>query len=291
MFKKLSLLLLFIAPLVMNAQYGSFSKEVISTFKGNNLSVVLDNGKTEYNDYIKQVMESSWQINKVDFISMEDFKLAQFETERSFLVKITKSDAKKYDATFLTLVNGWKKKKGNEASLYGTTVKNIPVDHEVAYIMINADKMEQDQEGSKLWLYMKCLSSFIESVSQGKITDKATADRLYASRTRQLHEMELVMTENDLDANVRAKEKTEEFYTKPYQLVDQDKIWSVIESEERNLAVVDIIFTGEHKNRHCFKTIYNVRTGEILYLNDDASLYGKKQGLIEDDLKALERAR
>ena len=70
-----------------------------------------------------------------------------------------------------------------------------------------------------------------------------------------------------------------------------DEIWSVIESEDRNFAVVDIIFTGEHKNRHCFKTIYIVQTGEILYLNDDASLYGKKQGLIEDDLKTLERAR
>ena len=291
MFKKYLLLLLFIAPLIMHAQYGSFSKEVIATFKTNGLSVVLDNGKTEYNDYIRQVMEKSWNTNKVDFISMEDFKLAQYETERSFLVKIKKSDAQKHEATFLTIVNGWKKKKGNEASVYGTSVKNVPVDHEVAYLMINADKMEQNQEGPKLWLYIKCLTSYIESAEQGIITDKATADRLYSSRTRQIHEMELVLTENDLDANVRSKEKVEEFYTKPYHLMKQEDIWTAIESEDGNLAIVDVIFTGEYKNRHCFKTIYNARTGEILYMSDDASLHGKKQGLIEDDLKRLERAR
>ncbi len=274
----------------MSAQYGTFSTEVIETFKGNPLSIVLDNGQTEYNAYIKQVIEKSWQMNAYDFISLADFKLAQLDTERSFLVKIKKADAQKHEATFLTIVNGWKKKAG-EASVYGDHVKNVPVDSEVAYIMIDADKLERNQEGPKLWLYMKSLERYIEAVSTGKITDKSTADRLYASRTRRLHEMDLILTENELDASVRAPEQIKEFYTQTYTIVSQEQLWDAIESEENDKAIVDVIFTGEYKTRHCFKTIYNARSGEILYIQNDASLHGKKQGLIDEDLKALERAR
>ena len=290
MINRSSFLLFFFIPIISLAQYGTFSKDVVDEFKKSPLSVVLDNGQSEYNDYIHLVMEDAWKLNKVDFISMADFKMAQFETERSFLVKVKKSTEQKQAATFLTILRGWKKKSG-EATTYGNSIKNVDFATEVASIMLDPDKMEQDQEGPKLWLYTKSIANFIELVGDGKITDKTTADKMYSKRTRNLHEMQLVMTKADLDASVREPKQFEEFYTKAYQIVGEEQEMGAIESEDKNLAVVDVVFTGEHKTRHCYKTIYSVRTGEIMYMNNDASLYGKKQGLIEEDLKNLERAR
>ena len=37
--------------------------------------------------------------------------------------------------------------------------------------------------------------------------------------------------------------------------------------------------------------VFNAGTGELMYLSDDAAIFGKKEGFIEEDLKALERAR
>ena len=290
MLKKLTIILFFFAPIVSMAQYGTFSKDVVDDFKKTTLSVVLDNGQTEYNEYIQMVMAQAWKMNKVDFISMSDFKAAQIDTERSFLVKVRKATDQKHEATYLTILRGWKKKNG-EASTYGNSIKNVDFATEVASIMMDPGKMEKDLEGPKLWLYMKSMANYIELVGDGKVRDKATADKIYSTRTRHLHEMELVMTEADLDASVREAKKFEEFYTKAYQIIGDDQIWGAIESEDKNLAVVDVVYTGEYKTRHCFKTIYNVRTGEVMYKSDDASLHGKKQGLIEDDLKSLERAR
>ncbi len=290
MVNKLFVLLFFFAPILTMAQYGTFSKDVVDDFKTTTLSVVLDNGNTEYNEYIKMVMEQSWKMNKVDFISMADFKIAQIDPKRSFLVKVRRATDQKHEATFLTIFRGWKKKKG-EATMYGNSIKNVAFATEVTSIMIDSDKLEKDLEGPKLWLYLKSMANYIELVGDGKVIDKTTIDKIYSSRTRNLHEMQLVMTEADLDTSVRDPKKLEEFYTKAYQIVGDDQEMGAIESEDGNLAIVDVIFTGEYKTRHCFKTIYNVRTGEIMYKSDDASLYGKKQGLIDEDLKKLERAR
>ena len=49
--------------------------------------------------------------------------------------------------------------------------------------------------------------------------------------------------------------------------------------------------TGEHKTRHCFKRVFNAGSGELMYLADDAALFGKKEGFIAEDLLALERSR
>ena len=49
--------------------------------------------------------------------------------------------------------------------------------------------------------------------------------------------------------------------------------------------------TGEYKNKHCFKRVFNAGTGELMYQSDDAALYRKKEGFIEVDLKNIERAR
>lgn len=288
MLRKFATLLLFV-PFMAFAQYGTFSKEVITEFQNLPLSVVLDNGQTEYNDYIQMVMKDFWTMNKVDFISMSDFKALQYDEDRAFLIKIKKADAKKHEATFLTIVRGWKDKKGQEAVTYANSMKYAPWATEVASIMLDPKKMEQDAEGPKLWLYVKSMVDYINQVNEGKIIDKATADRLYASRTRLLHDMQLVLAANDLDANVR--ENYGEFYTHAVQVVGDDQVMGAIEGEDRKLAIVDVVFTGEYKTRHCFKTIFNARTGEIMYLKDDQSLHGKKAGLFDEDLKSLERAR
>ena len=52
-----------------------------------------------------------------------------------------------------------------------------------------------------------------------------------------------------------------------------------------------VITIGDHKNKHCFKRVFNAGTGELMYLRDDAAIFGKKEGFIEEDLKAISRAR
>ncbi len=57
------------------------------------------------------------------------------------------------------------------------------------------------------------------------------------------------------------------------------------------LAIADVVLTGEDKTKWCFKRIFNANTGELMYLRDDAALFGKKEGFITEDLRMLEQSR
>ena len=41
----------------------------------------------------------------------------------------------------------------------------------------------------------------------------------------------------------------------------------------------------------CFKRVFNARTGELLYLRDDAALFDKKLGFLSEDLRMIEQSR
>jgi hypothetical protein len=49
--------------------------------------------------------------------------------------------------------------------------------------------------------------------------------------------------------------------------------------------------TGEYKTKWCFRRVFNASTGELMYLRDEAALFGKKEGFITDDLRILEQSR
>ncbi|HQZ42820.1 MAG TPA: hypothetical protein PK735_08035, partial [Flavobacteriales bacterium] len=85
--------------------------------------------------------------------------------------------------------------------------------------------------------------------------------------------------------------KVKEFYTAPAQLMDLAQLMSAVQSADKSVVISDVVLTGDYKNKHTFKRVFNAGTGELMYLNDDAAIYGKKEGFIEEDLKNLERAR
>ena len=64
-----------------------------------------------------------------------------------------------------------------------------------------------------------------------------------------------------------------------------------IEKQDNKITVTDVVITGDYKNKHTFKRIFNAGTGELMFQRDDQSLFGKKEGFLDEDFKTIERAR
>lgn len=274
------------------AQYGTFDAKAIATAKATTTIVILDAGDSPYNRMIQEAVKAHWKFTKsFDFVTVNDLATAPMMPEKTYLLKTKKADAEKHDGYFLTLVQGWKQKKGEVLNVENNAVTNLPATQELAFLMIDPNTLASGQGPAMLNVYVKSMQDYLKQVEAGKIKDKATADRLYESRNRLIKDMDLWVAREHLDKSITDAAKAKETYTKPMQIMSAEQNYAAAYKGEAGIAISDIVMTGEYKTKWCFRRVFNASTGELMYLRDEAALYGKKEGFITDDLRILEQSR
>ncbi len=280
-----------LATLTASAQYGSFDAKAVTAAKANTTLVVLDDGNTGYNPAITDAVKGEWKFTaSVDFINTGDLATQPLDPARNYLMRIKRTDAEKHDAAFLALIAGWKQKKGEALMVEDGAVTNVPASQELASIMIDP-KAVATTSSAMLLVYVKHLQDFLGNVEKGKIKDKATADRIYQGRTHMIKDMELWIAKEQLDKSVPDAKKATETYTHKLQVMGLDQLMAAAASSKAGVAIGDMLLTGEEKTKWCFKRVFNANTGDLMYLRDDAALFGKKEGFIGEDLRIIEQSR
>jgi len=276
----------------LHAQYGTFDANVVKAAKASKAVIVLDEGDSPYNRTLLDRAKADWKFNStVEFMNVAELSTQPISPDRVYLLKTRKSDPVKYEATFLTLVKGWKPKKGEVLTQVDNQFTSIPAEHELAFIQIDPKSMAKQNLSGMLVVYIKHLQDYLSMVEKGKITDKTTADRLYASRNKGVRNTEFWLAQEHADKSLPDAAKVKEFYTSTCQIMSLSQFASALEKQDSGTTISDVLITGVDKNKHCFKRIFNVGTGELMYVRDDAAVFGKKEGFLDEDLKTLERAR
>ena len=277
--------------LAAQAQYGSFDAATVKAARSATTVVVLDNGDSPFNRMLMEAMKSHWKYTKeVDYVNVGDLATMPMDPARIYVLKSVKVDPVKFEGTFLTVVKGWKQKKGDMLQANEIGFTNVPTDQELASILIDPKSINENLNTAMLHVYVKHLQDFLKNVETGKIIDKATADRLYASRTRLIRECELLLATEQLDKSL-SMESVKSSYGAPANLLPVAELMAAVTAQDKSKCVGDMLLTGDHKARHCFKRIFNAGTGELMYLGDDQALAGKKEGFIVSDLTNVARAR
>lgn len=285
-----SILLAFTAT----AQYGSFDKKAIATAKASSTVLVLDAGDSPYNRAIMDAMKAHWKFTSgYDVVNVNDMALQPMDPTKTYLMKTWKVDPAKFGAFFLTLVQGWKQKKGEALQTQENAFTTIPVAQEIAFIMIDPNAMAADNTSLLLNVYVKNIQDYLAQVDAGKFTDKSTADRFYASRNRLVRDNhELWLAKEHMDKSIPDAATVKTSYAKgTAKLIVESELMTAVEAQNKGVCITDVVMTGEHKTRHCFKRVFNAGSGELMYIADDAAIFGKKEGFIAEDLLALERSR
>lgn len=256
-----------------SAQKEFYGKDIPADLKETKLAAVLS-GSDEYNDQLKEAVEQHWKFSDFQFINESAFEQYKSDPAYSFLYLQT-GEVNGYSTEFFTLAIGNKKKSEQPLVL-----KELIVDSE-----------KLNSNGAPLvHLYVQHLQQYVNAVESGDITDRTFSDRVISKETYRIKEMPLLVTEKDLDESIRDAAKQKEYYPGEIQVVSRERINEAILNKE-SVAVADVILTGERNNMYCYKRIYDASSGELLYRQDTESLHGKKQGLIDDDLKSLHKAR
>lgn len=285
--------LLVVPSLILNAQYGTFDGTAVKNAKNATMVVVLDGGGTPYDRMITEAVKADWKFNGAhEFMTIADLGMQPISPDKVYLMKVARVDPTKFEGTFLMLVQGWKPKKGEAFTAKDNAFTSIPASQELASLLIDDKGMNESNTTTMIRLYVRHLQDYLKLVETGKILDRATADRTYASRNRLVRDTELWIAREHLDKSFADAAAAKEHYTSGMQIVDLKQLMSAVEKQDSGITISDVVLTvGDHKNKHAFKRIFNSATGELMYIRDDAAIFGKKEGFIEDDLKTIERAR
>ncbi|MBK8499936.1 MAG: hypothetical protein IPL52_14230 [Flavobacteriales bacterium] len=274
------------------AQYGSFDASAVKAAKATTTLVVLDAGDSPYNRTIMNAVKAEWKFTGAyEFVTVAELAAQPIDPTKTYLLKTSRVDPVKFEATFLALVRGWKAKKGEPLQQANNAFTSIAAEHELASIMIDPKAINEQGMAPMLMVYVKHLQDFLKNVEAGKITDKTTADRTYSLRTRLIRDGQLLLAREHVDKSLPDAAAIAANYASPCSLVGLAEITAAVEAQDRTITVSDALLTGEHKNKHCFKRVFNAGTGELMYLADDAAIFGKKEGFIDVDLKNIARAR
>ncbi len=274
------------------AQYGTFDAAAVKAAKGTSTVVVLDAGDSPYNQMMMNAVKSEWKFTGAyEFVTVPELAAQPIDPAKTYLLKIAKVDPVKFEGVFLTLVKGWKQKKGEPLQQANNCFTGIATEQELAFIMIDPVAINEKNMAAMLTLYMKHLQDYLKLVETGKVSDKATADRTYAGRTRLIRDTELLLAREHVDKSLPDAAAIAVHYTAPTKLVGLADLTAAVSAQDHALTVSDVILTGDHKNKHCFKRVFNAGTGELMYLADDAAIFGKKEGFIDVDFKNMARAR
>ncbi len=275
-----------------NAQYGTFDAAAVKGAKGTTTIVVLDATDTPYNRALMEAVKSDWKFTgSFEFVKAPELAMRAITPEQTFLMKLSKVDPVKFEGTFLTLVRGWKQKKGEFLQEKDNAFTNVPADQELASLLIDPKGINENNTGAMVGVYVKHIQNYLDLVATGKITDKTTADRTYSGRTRLVRDTELWVGKEHLDKTVPDAAKVKEFYTAPAQVMDRAQLMSAIGKQDAGITITDVVITGDYRNKHCFKRVFNSATGELMYQKDEAAIFGKKEGFLDEDFKSLTRAR
>ena len=275
-----------------NAQYGTFDKKAVTAAKASTTVIVQDDGNPTYNRAMLNAVKANWKFTAdPDFGNViTDVAKTPLDPTKTYLMKLRKSDPEKHDATFLALVQGWKMKKGETLKVEDNAVTNVPSEQELASIMIDP-KMLSGDGSAMLNIYVKTLQDYLKQVEAGTIKDKATADRLYASRNRLVKDMELWVAKEQLDKSLPDLAAIKQTYMHEVKLVDYAQEMAAAEKGQPKVAIADVVITGDYKTKWCFRRVFNAETGELMYQRDEAALFDKKMGFIKDDFRILEQSR
>lgn len=279
------------ATSMVSAQYGTFDKKAVATAKGSQLLVLRDASDSPFNREVLNAVKAHWKVSaEPDFGTITDLVTAPVDPTKVYLMKLRKTDKEKHTATFLALVQGWKMKKGEMLNIEDNAVTNVPASQEIAFIMIDEQQLNNGG-AAMLNVYVKSLQDYMKQVEAGKITDKATADRLYAGRNRFIKDQELWVAKEQLDKSLPDLAAMKETYTHELKLMDLSQLMAGAAKGQSGVCLADVVITGEYKTKWCFRRVFNSSTGELMYQRDEAALHDKKMGFIKEDLRILEQSR
>lgn len=276
---KLFLLILLILPQMVLSQLHLPVLEDYDKFLKTKTMVVYDDALlSDYNLKIKEIVNRSWNITPVEFITTKEFEKIKDKPELSFLLTTTvtfQKDKTKARYKFLSLLLGQS----------DTDVRDMP---DLCSLPLSYLQVEEESYSYKLEAFILFLQSHVKAVLNNPDLIGEQGFKQYNKATGGLSGKKLLLVKEELAPDIRDIRKIKAIYPFHVELVTREQIAEAIASKDPDVVFLHKV--GPEKTRvraRVYKLIVGAGDSKLYYWDYGMIKKASDDALQVSDLKKL----
>ena len=273
---------LVIASLISSAQAPFPSAEEIKQFLASKTCVVLeDDPFSFYNSFIKEAVQTYWNITPSEFIDVKEFNLRRTNPAYSFIVLTqTNFDRDKSGSAFnfINLLQGRK----------GTKLSDLP---EVCAIPLSYAGEDDFDYSYKLGVILAFIQKHAKLISDDPSLTGRKYLKYYNVNAPEVMKKTILFKEEDLSPELRTEAAIKAIYPFEIKIVDEDEIRKAIAGKAPNTLVLHKVgpVGDDAEAGYCFKMLIGADDADMYYYNQHLINARNPNGLLDSDLDRLAR--
>jgi hypothetical protein len=276
--KVLIAILLISSSFVLQGQSPFPTAGEIKQFTASKTCVVLEDGNTVYNTYIRQAMNEYWKITPFEFIKTSDFGTRRTDPACSFIILTEtnyENDKSKSVFNFINLLQG---KNINELG-------KMPEICAVPLSFAGEDDMEY---GYKLGAILAFMQKHAQMISEDPTLTGRKYLRYYNRNIPEVMTKKILVKQEDLSPAISTIDKIKAIYRYDIEIVPEEVIVKAIQEKAKNTLILHKVGpVGEEIPGHCFKMLIGTDDSNMYYYNQHSIDKANPNGLLPADLKRL----
>ena len=279
--KKISSAILLLAiPVVLFSQAPFPSGSEIKQFLASRTCVVLEDGNSTYNVFIRRAMDEYWKITPYEYIKSAEFKDRKNDPSFSFILLTETNferDKSRSAYNFLNL-------------LQGKDVEELGKMPEVCAVPLSFTGEDDLEYGYK----MGAILSFIQKHARMISADPSLTGRRYLKyynkNIPQVIGRTILVKQEDLSPAINSIDRIKAIYRNRIEIVSEETIMKAIQDKTPNTLILHKVGpVGGENYGYCFKMLIGTDDSDMYYYNQHLIDKTNPDGLLPADLKRLGR--
>jgi hypothetical protein len=277
--RKIFTVILLIAPCWLLSGQAPFpTGNEIKQFIASKTCVVLEDGNTVYNTYIRQAMKEFWKITPFEFIKTSDFGTRRSDPSFSFIILTETNYENDKSNSVFNFIN----------LLQGKDIEELGKMPEICAVPLSFAGEDDMEYGYKLGAILAFMQKHAQMISEDPSLTGRRYLKYYNKNIPEVITRKILVKQEDLSPAVNTIEKIKAIYRYSIEIVPEEVIVKAIQEKAPNTLILHKVGpVGDRNSGYCFKMLIGTDDSNMYYYNQHTIDKANPNGLLPADLKRL----
>jgi hypothetical protein len=250
----------------------------IKQFIASKTCVVLEDGNTVYNTYIRQAMKEFWKITPFEFIKTSDFGTRRSDPSFSFIILTETNYENDKSNSIFNFIN----------LLQGKDIEELGKMPEICAVPLSFAGVDDMEYGYKLGAILAFMQKHAQMISEDPSLTGRKYLKYYNKNIPEVKTRKILVKQEDLSPSVNTIDKIKAIYRYNIEIVPEEVIVKAIQEKAPNTLILHKVGpVGDRNSGYCFKMLIGTDDSNMYYYNQHTIDKANPNGLLPADLKRL----